>query len=131
MTNLSENTAPMQTSFQGLNDLQCLKITITRHKFCVEKSDDFWYNARHKVLVLSSLLALRQHLECYNARSLRPVKELPLHIVKTLCIVLVSLPHAARKMRWRLLNLPMTCLSSKKLQMRKLKGKPMLRCSYD
>jgi len=109
----------MTTSWQGLNDAQRLQNNITRHNTSVEKSGDFCYNARYKVLVLSSLLALRRHLKCDNARSLRPVKELPLHIVRTMCLVLVSLLQSARKMHWHLLNLPTICLSSKKWPRRK------------
>jgi hypothetical protein len=45
MTKHSENTALMQTSFQGLNDLLRLQNYITRHKTSVEKSGNFCYNA--------------------------------------------------------------------------------------
>src|SRR5665213_686080 len=105
MTKYSENTALTQTSLQGLNDLQHLLNNITRHKTSIEKSGNFCYNARHKVLVLPCLLAPCCIRKCESTRSLRPVKELPLHIVKTLCLVLVSSLHVARMMRWRLLNL--------------------------
>lgn len=115
----------MTTSLQGLNDTQRLQNYITRHKTSVEKSGNFCYNASHKVLVHHSLLALRSIRKCKSARRLRPVNELLLHIVRTLCLVLVSSLHAARKMRWRLLNLPTICLSNKKWPKRRRMDRTM------
>ena len=125
MSKQSENTAISQTRFRGLNSLLRLQNYITGYKTSLEKIGEFWYNANQKIIVLSSLLALRRHLKCDNARSLRPVKELPLHSVKTLCLVLVSLLQNVRKMRWHLHNLPTICLSSKKLPTRKQRYNPL------
>ena len=125
MSKPSENTAHRLTSFQGLNDLLRLQNHITRHKTSVEKSGNFCYNARYKVLVHQSLLALRCIRKCQSARSQRPVKELPLHIVRTLCLVLVSLLQSARKMRWHLLNLPTICSSRKKWPRQNRRGRTM------
>lgn len=78
---------------------------ITRINVSVEKSTDFCYNAGYKVIALPCLLALRCIWKCQSARSPRPVKELSLHIARTMCLVLVSLLHGASKMRCYSLNL--------------------------
>lgn len=109
----------MTLSFQGQNKVLRLQNYITRHKASLEKSGVFCYNAKHKVLVLTCLLALRCIWKCESARSPRPVKEFPLHGVRALCLVLMSLLQDARKMRWHLLSLLTTCLLSKKLPVRK------------
>lgn len=105
MTKYSENTALTHASFQGLNDVPRLLNNITRHKTRLEISGNFCYNTNYKVLVHPSLLALRSIRKCKSARRLRPVNELLLHIVKTMCLVLVSLLYGARKLRWHTQNL--------------------------